>query len=320
MEPNLHTNNQNIETIDTPFGSLEIPVPSIETISKVSPVEQFRIDLYRYFRAKKSNDPDRDIKITEIITQPIKITEDGNGFLPSNEVDYPIVAMEVTAFNALCDDTLDITALDIKSLEKDDNPRSHRLIAMSLLLKDCCADALKHAYLGAKMGDIQSLVGLGVIYAEGRGVSVDKEKAKKFFLSAALYGDHHALCNIGLLLMKEENTNHELARNLFQRAAFQGNTLAAHNLGVSLLESDNKDDITLGLTWLKSTTEIGYEPSVIVLLKYYKYIGDIESYKNLLEYGTANDFSSCKVEQIYFNVNKQDESPYQWEKSKSQSI
>ena len=24
MEPNLHTNNQNIETIDTPFGSLEM--------------------------------------------------------------------------------------------------------------------------------------------------------------------------------------------------------------------------------------------------------------------------------------------------------
>lgn len=177
------------------------------------------------------------------------MTADGKSFLPVNNEDYAVIAMEVNAFMDLTVQLSD--SLDEESLMRNGDPRSYGQLAQINLTKSNYSDALRYAFLGAKNGDIYSLVILGVMYSEGRGIDIDIDKAKKLYMSAALYGNHHALCNLGLLLIHSHDSDIELAQKLFERAALQGNIFAAHNLGTSLLESGNPKNIEKGLAWLK---------------------------------------------------------------------
>lgn len=310
----MYSNNTNLEKIETPLGTLEIAVPNLESIKEISPIEQYRIDLYRYIVSRKSVDPDCEIPITDVLTVPVIMTQDGKSFLPANQADFPIVAMEFNAFMDVTDNLKD--NIDEESLMREDSPRSHGLLAKINLAKSNYSDALRHAYIGAKNGDINSLVILGVMYAEGLGVERDNGKAKIFYLSGVMHGNHHALCNLGLMLIHSHDSDIELIRKLFERSALQGNVFGAHNLGTSLLESGVPDCVEKGLAWLRSSAEAGYELSVIVLIKYYKFIHDYESYSGILNAGISQGFTSCRIEQMYYNNKKQDESPFQWTNSK----
>ena len=304
-----------METINTPFGPIEIQVPELESLCVISPIEQYRLDLYHYIMNRKAQDPECEISVTEVITVPITIEANGKGFSPVDENHYPIVAMEVAAFNDLVYELNLSDTLDMESLSCDQSARAKGLMSKILMSQGKYQEAMEMAFKGAKMGDVFSLAILGVIYSEGHGIPVDKNKGKKFSLSAALYGNQHALCNVALDIVGDKNGDLNLAKTLFERAAYQGNLYAAHNLGVLLLESGNNDkDIDSGIMWLQYSLENGYELSATVLLKYFKYRHNLDAYKKVLEYGVKNDFTSCKIEKIFFDVKKEDESPFQWQK------
>ena len=101
----------------------------------------------------------------------------------------------------------------------------------SLFAKDVEITSLRQR---AEQGDAQAQCNLGVMYANGRGVSKSDEEAAKWFCKAAEHGDAQAQFNLGVMYANGRGVaqSDEKAAKWFCKAAEQGHVNAQSNLGV----------------------------------------------------------------------------------------
>ena len=85
---------------------------------------------------------------------------------------------------------------------------------------------------GAELGDVQATFALGVLYAEGRGVKKDRNKAAELFEKAARTGHPLANYNLGLLFLKGDGKpqNSYRAAMHIRYAAEKGIAVAQYDL------------------------------------------------------------------------------------------
>jgi len=74
--------------------------------------------------------------------------------------------------------------------------------------------ALELSHRAAELGYASAYTNIGYAYYHGRGVEVDKKKAKHYYEVAAMGGDATARYNLGLLEESEGNTNRALKHYL----------------------------------------------------------------------------------------------------------
>jgi S1-C subfamily serine protease len=106
----------------------------------------------------------------------------------------------------------------------------------------------------AEAGDADAQYSMGLLYATGEGVPLEREQARKWMRKAAEQGDPRAQNQLGLLLdplwfgRRASEQAHEAAR-WYKRAAQQGYGPAAHNLqamkDARLVADDVPDPVTL---------------------------------------------------------------------------
>jgi TPR repeat protein len=85
-------------------------------------------------------------------------------------------------------------------------------------------------------GDLEACRNLGVMYSEGTGISIDRERAVKLFTQAC-NGNNLAACNnLGFALLEGIGVERQAARaaEMFQKACDGGYKLACRNLGLML--------------------------------------------------------------------------------------
>ncbi len=117
----------------------------------------------------------------------------------------------------------------------------------------------------AEQGDEDAQYLIGLMYAEGQGVTQDFYEAGKMYRRAAEQGHGGAQVNLGSLF---ENCygngpcNSEEAANWYRRAAKQGNPVAQYNLGImyGLGEGVAEDEWTSKIMFRKAA-EQGYTPA-----------------------------------------------------------
>ncbi|HEV8552721.1 MAG TPA: tetratricopeptide repeat-containing serine protease family protein [Casimicrobiaceae bacterium] len=85
----------------------------------------------------------------------------------------------------------------------------------------------------ATQGNADAQFNLGVMYANGEGVSKDAAKAVEWYQKAATQGDADAQLNLGAMYLRGEGVPKEVAKAVewYQKAATQGNADAQHKLG-----------------------------------------------------------------------------------------
>lgn len=105
----------------------------------------------------------------------------------------------------------------------------------------------------AKEGDAWSQFGLGVIYLNGQGVSLDATQSTQWFQKAANQGLSFAQFNLGNAYLHSRGVKLDLTKAAFwwQQAAEQGNTNAQANLGTLMyFDYATKESKRLGKAWL----------------------------------------------------------------------
>ena len=108
------------------------------------------------------------------------------------------------------------------------------------------AKALELWLKAAKLGSTDACVSIGFAYNYGRGIDIDKEKAKHYYELAAMRGNANARHNLG---NKEANTgNYNRAVNHYMIAARSGNGDSLNNIKEMYLQGDvTKEDYTKAL-------------------------------------------------------------------------
>ena len=92
------------------------------------------------------------------------------------------------------------------------------------------SDNFKELLQKAEAGDVDSQIGLGLIYRLGTGVEEDASTAEKWFGKAADQGSVRAMYLLGILNAEKEN--YLKAAELLYEAAEQGHKEAQFNLGI----------------------------------------------------------------------------------------
>ena len=93
-----------------------------------------------------------------------------------------------------------------------------------------------------ELGDVDAMVGLGLLYELGSGVKLDKKKAERLYRAAADRGDAVAQYNLGLLQYNDEEVeNHKEALRNFKRSAEQGYTDAMYMVGCCYENGDGAE-------------------------------------------------------------------------------
>lgn len=85
----------------------------------------------------------------------------------------------------------------------------------------------------AEKGNANAQLGLGLMYAEGKGVAQDYKEAVNWIRKAAMQGDVDAQYSLGAMYFNGRGLaqDHKEAVNWFHKAATQGDASAQYNLG-----------------------------------------------------------------------------------------
>ncbi|MEO8341460.1 MAG: tetratricopeptide repeat protein [Nitrospirota bacterium] len=95
------------------------------------------------------------------------------------------------------------------------------------------ATALREWQALAEQGHVVAQYQLGLLYANGKGVTKDDAKARQWYEKAAIQGHTEAQVNLGVLLMyaRGGQQDYKMAVYYLRLAANQGNDLAQRRLG-----------------------------------------------------------------------------------------
>ncbi|MEO5864921.1 MAG: tetratricopeptide repeat protein [Nitrospiraceae bacterium] len=95
------------------------------------------------------------------------------------------------------------------------------------------ATALREWQPLAEQGQVVAQYQLGLLYANGKGVTKDDAKARQWYEKAAIQGHAEAQVNLGVLLMyaRGGQQDYKMAVYYLRLAANQGNDLAQRRLG-----------------------------------------------------------------------------------------
>jgi TPR repeat protein len=95
------------------------------------------------------------------------------------------------------------------------------------------ATALREWQPLAEQGHVLAQYQLGLLYANGKGVTKDDAKARQWYEKAAIQGHTEAQVNLGVLLMyaRGGQQDYKMAVYYLRLAANQGNDLAQRRLG-----------------------------------------------------------------------------------------
>ena len=157
--------------------------------------------------------------------------------------------------------------------------------------------AFEAAMKGALGGDADGIVMLGIL--ESTGDERQPELAVNLFKCAAVGGNMHALCNLGLRYAKGDGIEQDESKaiRLFERSALQGNSFAQNNAGYMYLNGKGVDaDPERGLYWLYQAANHGYEAAVNTIWRYYKSVGDTDNYVDVVRKGAHQGIEECAQE------------------------
>ncbi len=95
------------------------------------------------------------------------------------------------------------------------------------------ATALREWQPLAEQGQVHAQYQLGLLYANGKGVTKDDAKARQWYEKAAIQGHTEAQVNLGILLMyaRGGQQDYKMAVYYLRLAANRGNDLAQRRLG-----------------------------------------------------------------------------------------
>ncbi|GAA4129264.1 tetratricopeptide repeat protein [Actinomadura keratinilytica] len=131
--------------------------------------------------------------------------------------------------------------------------------------------ALRYWTLAAQRRHPAAQRGLGHLYAAGKGVERDVEKAAELFRPAALAGDQFAMYNLALLHLREERLAGSMSRDelvsLLEGAADKGLAEAATELGNLLAKEDRDEE---ALRWYLRAAHAGYPEAMYVAGCWYR--------------------------------------------------
>jgi hypothetical protein len=112
-----------------------------------------------------------------------------------------------------------------------------------------------------ELGDVRAMVLLGILYANGSGVKLDKNKAERLYRMAADRGDAGAQNNLGSLLYFEKN--YEEAFRYWALAADQGDTRGENNVGCCYRDGEGTEvDLGKARYWFELAAAKGHEEAI----------------------------------------------------------
>jgi hypothetical protein len=121
--------------------------------------------------------------------------------------------------------------------------------------------AAKICRRAVELGDLEAMRQLGLLYANGSGVKLDKKKALQLFRTAADRGDAIAQSSLAFLLESEKK--HEEAFRYYALAADQGETFAQTRLGCCYKDGEGTEvDLDKARYWLERAAAKGYEYAI----------------------------------------------------------
>jgi len=139
------------------------------------------------------------------------------------------------------------------------------------------AEALAIFSKAAQQGDAWSQFGLGVLYLNGQGTTINKASSTEWFQKAANQGLSFAQFNLGNAYLHGRGIDIDLAKAGFwwQQAAEQGNPNAQTNLGTLMyFNYATKASKRLGLAWLLAAANQGDDAAQTQLMQIHRANGD----------------------------------------------
>ncbi|MFC1602867.1 SPOR domain-containing protein [Pseudomonadota bacterium] len=125
----------------------------------------------------------------------------------------------------------------------------------------------------AKQGDAWSQFGLGVLYLNGQGATINEARSTEWFQKAANQGISFAQFNLGNAYLHGRGVSVDLARAGFwwQQAAEQGSTNAQTNLGTLMyFNYATKASKRLGMAWLLNAANQGDDAARTQLMQIHR--------------------------------------------------
>lgn len=285
--------------IDSAHGQLNLAIPTDEEIDTVYYQEWFR---YRMWEKFDSLERGQKFDYSLVATIPFK--EEEGRITNINPEDEPKFMAEIEEYYRFLSTTVYEDNWEVISDEADKgSAHANSRMAELYISQNRFNLAFDSAMKGALGGDPDGMVMLGVL--EGNGKERHPELAVKLFKCAAVGGNMHALCNLGLRYAKGDGIEQDESRavKLFERAALQGNSFAENNVGYMYLNGKGVEpDSERGLYWLYKAANHGYEQAVNTIWKYHKSIGETDQYVEVVRRGAQMGIEECRAELEMINM------------------
>jgi enhanced entry protein EnhC len=136
------------------------------------------------------------------------------------------------------------------------------------------ASAEKYYSSAANMGDAMGQFNLGLIYEYGKGIPVDKQKAKSFFTLAAQQGHAKAMTQLGGLFFKgvDGKRDDQQALYWYKKAADLGENGALYQLGLYAETGvATRINYTDALNYYQKAADLGNDKAKLALARMYQY-------------------------------------------------
>jgi TPR repeat protein len=119
-------------------------------------------------------------------------------------------------------------------------------------------EAFSVLQMGANVGDVSSMIGLGVLHEKGHGVPRNYDKAREWYEQAVAKGDAIAMLDLGFLYQSGHGVPQDsvTARHWYEKAAEGGQPLAMSNLGSMYLSGEGAArDARKARQWFEKAAE-----------------------------------------------------------------
>ena len=120
----------------------------------------------------------------------------------------------------------------------------------------------------AEAGNAEAQSKLGVLYASGVGMNMDKQEAVRWYRKSADQGNPVGQWNLAFMYVRGEgvDVNFTDARELFRKSAESGFANAQYDLGMMLLQGlGGKQDQTEAERWFHKAAEQRYREAKTIL-------------------------------------------------------
>lgn len=280
--------------IESAHGTLQLSVPTDEEIDTVYYEEWFRCHMWLKFEALEG---DQKFDYSLVATVPFK--EENGNISCVNPEDEQKFLIEIQEYHRFVETNIQETNWRSLSDAADQGSAyANSRMAGLYFQQNRYNMAFEAAMKGALGGDAYGIVILGIL-DESSGEGAQPERAVNLFKCAAVGGNMHALCNLGLRYAKGDGIEQDESKaiRLFERSAFQGNSFAQNNLGYMYLTGKGVEaDPKKGLYWLYQAANHGYEAAVNTIWRYYKSVGDTDNYVDMVRRGAHQGIEECARE------------------------